>query len=133
MKVNVKQYARSLFELVTDKSEAEAKGLILKFVNFLHKRQDLNKASAIVAELENLFDEKNGEEKAELLSARPLSPEAKQQIISYLQNKVGGKGLKLEETIDSTLIGGFVLRYKGLVIDGSLQNNLRKFKKQLSN
>lgn len=133
MKVNVKQYARSLFEMVTDKSEAEAKDLIVKFVDFLHKRQDLNKAAAIIVELENLFDEKNGEEKAELLSARPLSPEAKKQIISYLQNKVGGKGLKLEETIDQNLIGGFVLRYNGLVIDGSLQNNLRKFKKQLSN
>jgi len=133
MKVNVKQYARSLFELVADKSEEEAKVLIVKFVDVLHKRQDLNKAAAIIAELENLFDESNGEEKTELLSARPLSPETKQQIVSYLQNKIGGQGLKLEEKIDASLIGGFVLRYKGLVIDGGLQNNLRKFKKQLSN
>jgi F-type H+-transporting ATPase subunit delta len=131
MKASVRQYARSLFELVADKSEKEARGLIAKFIVFLHRRQDLNKAEAIIAELQNLYDTQKQEVKAELISARPLAKEVKDKIAAYLANRVGGVKVELSDNLDPELLGGFVLRYNGLVIDGSLQNNLRKFKKQL--
>jgi F-type H+-transporting ATPase subunit delta len=131
MKANVRQYARSLFELVADKSEVEAKAIIAKFIIFLHKRQDLNKAEAIIEEMERLYEIENGEVKAELMSARPLAPAAKKKISDYLSKRAGGAKVQLSDGIFPELLGGFVLRYNGLVIDGSLQNNLRKFKKQL--
>lgn len=131
MKVNVKQYARGLFELLADKSEAEAKDVIAKFIVFLNKRQDLNKAKAIIEELESLYEIKNEEVKAELISARPLAGAAKKKIADYLSKRAGGGEVILKDKVSSELLGGFVLRYNGLVIDGSLQNNLRKFKKQL--
>ncbi len=133
MKVSARQYARSLFELVADKSEDQAKNLIASFIAFLHRRQDLNKAELIIAELENIYEEATGKVKAELISARPLSAAAKSQITTYLQKRAGVSAVNLQESLNPDLLGGFVLRYNGLVIDGSLQNNLRKFKKQLSN
>ncbi len=133
MKVSARQYARSLFELVADKSEDQAKNLIASFIAFLHRRQDLNKAELIIAELENIYEEATGEVKAELISARPLPTAAKSQIATYLQKRAGVSVVNLQESLNPDLLGGFVLRYNGLVIDGSLQNNLRKFKKQLSN
>jgi len=131
MKVSVRQYARSLFELVADKSEAETKAVIAKFIVFLHKRQDLNKAEVIIEEMERLYEVQNGEVKAELISARPLVNAAKEKIADYLSKRAGGAKVQLSDGISPELLGGFVLRYNGLVIDGSLQNNLRKFKKQL--
>lgn len=131
MKASVRQYARSLFELVADKSEVETKALIAKFIVFLHRRQDLNKAEAIIEELDRLYEIQNGEIKAELISARPLAKEAKDKIAEYLAKRVGGGKVKLSDSLSPELLGGFVLRYNGMVIDGSLQNNLRKFKKQL--
>lgn len=131
MKVSVRQYARSLFELVVDKSEVEAQGLIAKFIVFLYRRQDLNKAEAIIEELERLYEIHNGEIKAELISARPLASVAKEKVADYLSKRVGGAKVQLSDSISPELLGGFVLRYNGMVIDGSLQNNLRKFKKQL--
>ncbi len=133
MKASVKQYARSLYDLVAGKSEEESKKLIAGFIDFLHRRQDLGKAEAIIAELEHIYARISGEVSAELVSARPLAEEAKKIIAAYLEKKAGAASVKLQEKIDPALIGGFVLRYNGLVIDGSLQNNLRKFKKQLSN
>lgn len=133
MKVSVKQYARSLFEITADKSETELAHLITRFINFLHRRQDLNKMTAIIAELENIYEQQSGIMRAELLSARPLQNEIKQEISAYLERKAGVAQVKLTEKIDTNLIGGFVLRYNGLVVDGSLKNNLLKFKKQLSN
>lgn len=131
MKVSVRQYARGLFELVADKSEVEAKAVIAKFIVFLHKRQDLNKAEAIIEEMERLYEIQNGEVKAELISARPLAHVAKEKIADYLSKRAGGVKVQLSDSTSPELLGGFVLRYNGLVIDGSLQNNLRKFKKQL--
>lgn len=133
MKVSARQYARSLFELVADKSDDQVKSLIASFIAFLYRRQDLNKAELIITELENLYEEATGEVKAELISARPLDVEAKSHIATYLQKRAGVNAVNLQESLNPDLLGGFVLRYNGLVIDGSLQNNLRKFKKQLSN
>jgi F-type H+-transporting ATPase subunit delta len=130
MKVSAKQYARSLFELVADKSDDQAKSLIADFISFLYRRQDLNKAGLIITELESLYEEAVGEVKVELISARPLHAAAKSQITTYLQKRAGIAAVNLQESLSPDLLGGFVLRYNGLVIDGSLQNNLRKFKKQ---
>jgi F-type H+-transporting ATPase subunit delta len=133
MKVSAKQYARGLFELIVDKSEEEAKILFTRFIEFLHGRQDLNRAEEIIEELSHIYEEANGELRAELISARPLSEKAKRQVISYLEKRAGVGHVQLSEKIDPVLLGGFVLRYNGLVVDGSLKNNLRKFEKQLSN
>ncbi|MDP3837201.1 MAG: ATP synthase F1 subunit delta [bacterium] len=133
MKASVRQYARSVMELVADKSEAEAKALIAKFVVFLHGRQDLNKVEAITEELGRLYEIENEEIKAELISARPLQEAAKKQLVAYLQKRAGVDTVNLQESLNPDLLGGFILRYNGLVIDGSLKNNLLKFKKQLSN
>jgi len=133
MKASVRQYARSLFELVADKSEAEAKKIIAQFIDFVQRRQDLNKADAIIAELERMYDEASGEARAELISARPLNESVKSKIAAYLEKRTGINKIILNEENDPTLIGGFILRFNGLVIDGSVKNNLRKFKKQLSN
>lgn len=133
MKVSAKQYARGLFELIVDKSEEEAKILFTRFIEFLHGRQDLNRAEEVIEELSHIYEEANGELRAELISARPLSEKAKRQVISYLEKRAGVGHVQLSEKIDPALLGGFVLRYNGLVVDGSLKNNLRKFEKQLSN
>ncbi len=133
MKVSAKQYARGLFELIVDKSEEEARILFARFIEFLHGRQDLNRAEEIIEELSHIYEEANGELRAELISARPLSEKAKSQVISYLEKRAGVGYVQLSEKIDPALLGGFVLRYNGLVVDGSLKNNLRKFEKQLSN
>ncbi len=132
MKVSVRQYAQSLFEIVVDKSETEAKEIIARFIDFLYHRQDLNKAEAIIAELEKLYVDASGEVIADLASARPLTAAAKQQIAAYLEKRIQ-RSAKFVERLEPSLLGGFVLNCQGLVIDGSLKNNLQKFKKQLSN
>ncbi|NCA93296.1 hypothetical protein EOM82_08720, partial [bacterium] len=115
MKANVKQYARSLFELLEGKNESEAKGLIANFVAFLYRRQDLDKAKAIINELESLYDGADGLTRAELWSSRPLDGQVKSKISAYIKSKSGKSDVELSENIDKDLIGGFVLRYKGLV------------------
>lgn len=131
MKVSAKQYARSLLELATGLSQAEVTKVIERFILVLRSRQDINQAETIINELSLLLQKDSGEIKAELTSARALPDSAKKLISKYLEDKIGATKINWQEKIDNSLLGGFVLRYQGFVIDGSIKNNLRKFKKQL--
>lgn len=131
MKVKPQQYARSLFELTKDLSQSEAEIVIKRFVVFLKSRHDLTQSDKIIVELSALISQDKGELVAELISARSLSKNSKDLIASYLENKLGANKINWLEEVDQSLLGGFVLRYQGFVLDGSLKNNLRKFKKQL--
>lgn len=131
MKINPKQYARSLMELSSGLSKVEIEKLVARFVLVLKERHDLNKSEIIVENLDLLLEEQIGEMKAELVSARSLSVKSKGLITNYLSDKLGGVKLTWQEKIDDTLLGGFILRYQGFVIDGSVKTNLNKFKKQL--
>lgn len=131
MKVSAKQYARSLFELTANLSQEDVIKTIERFVLVLRSRQDMSQVEAIIDELSLLLQKDSGEIKAELTSARALPDSAKKLISKYLEDKIGATKINWQEKIDSSLLGGFVLRYRGFVIDGSIKNNLRKFKKQL--
>jgi len=133
MKISAKQYAQGLLELSAGKSKDEIKELIARFTTFLYRRQDFNKAHAIISELENLYDQEAGLIKAELVTAHSLPETVKKKIGDYLARRADIAKVELKEELDENLIGGFILRYNGLVIDGSIKNNLLKFKKQLSN
>ncbi|MGE5425749.1 MAG: ATP synthase F1 subunit delta [Bacillota bacterium] len=133
MKASVKQYAQSLYELVAEKSEKDSEKLIAAFIELLNKNGDLSKAEAIIEELSRLFTEERGVLSAELTSARSLSQTAKDKLVSFLRKKTGAKEIEVMEKIQPELLGGFILRYDGYVIDGSVRSNFARFKNQLSN
>ena len=131
MKVSAKQYARSLFELTSKLSSEKTELVIRRFVSLLQDRHDLAQSDKIINELSLLLEQDKGELSAELSSAYELSVDSKKTIATYLENKLGANKINWTEKVDKSLLGGFVLRYQGFVLDGSLKNNLRKFKKQL--
>lgn len=133
MKISVQQYARGLYEAVSKKSEPEAKAVLKSFVAILGRQRDLNKIDAIISALKDLWDKEHGELAVELISARELAPVAKEIIIDYLKEQTAAKKINLREGIDKSLIGGFVLRYDSLVVDGSLKNSLAELRNEIGN
>lgn len=133
MKISSRQYAESLYESVVDKNEKEVKVILKKFVALLGERRELDRAGEIIAAFNEIWKTANGEVEATLISARKLDASAKKSIIDYLENKAGAKNISLTEEIDEKLIGGFVLKYNGKVIDGSLKTNLEELKNKISN
>lgn len=133
MKISARQYAAGLFATVAGKSNQEAKDLIKNLVVILDKNNDLNKEGAIIAAFNELWNDANGEVAASLSSARELDQAAQDDIVAYLKEKTGAKKILLEENIDKSLIGGFVLRYGSKVLDGSLKNSLRSLRHKISN
>jgi F-type H+-transporting ATPase subunit delta len=65
-----------------------------------------------------------------LTTAVKVDDKVKKQI-SDLISKVFKTKVELEESIDSEIIGGFILRVDDNYIDASIKNKLRKIKKEL--
>ena len=104
MKITVKQYARSLYELVEGKDKAEVKSVIANFIDLLVKNRDLNKSDEILNELEKFWSAADGELKAEITCARELGKEAKKLVVEYLKDKTKSEKIVLEEKIDKKKI-----------------------------
>jgi len=64
-----------------------------------------------------------GIQKAQVISAFPLAPALRDQLGKKLVAETGKK-IELEELVDPSLIGGFVLRIGDKQIDSSVRNNL---------
>lgn len=65
-----------------------------------------------------------------LTTAVRVDPDIKKQISDLIANLFKTK-VDLKETIDETIIGGFILRVDDSYIDASVRNKLRKIRKEL--
>lgn len=67
----------------------------------------------------------------EIVSARALDADTKAKIIAKIQAVTEGK-LEVEEKIDESLMGGFVVRMGDMQIDASVSNQFNKLKQRLA-
>lgn len=65
-----------------------------------------------------------------LTTAVRVDPDIKKQISDLIANLFKTK-VDLKETIDETIIGGFILRVDDSYIDASVRNKIRKIRKEL--
>lgn len=95
-----------------------------------NKRQNLLNEVALkyIAQYEAL----KGEDVAVVTSAVPLTKELEQKILSQVTS-LTGKKVTLENKIDETLLGGFVLRVGDLQYDASVANKLNTLKREFTN
>jgi F-type H+-transporting ATPase subunit delta len=65
-----------------------------------------------------------------LTTAVKVDPKVKKQITDLI-SKVFSTKVDLQEIVDPAIVGGFILRVDDNYIDASIQNKLRKIKKEL--
>lgn len=133
MKASAAQYAQSLYESVSGRSEKEVKAILKNLVLLLDRNRELSKANEIIDRFQEIWNKQSGELYAELDTARRLNKESKELIIEYLKKQTGANKIGLDEKIKEDLIGGFVLSYDSKVVDGSLKNSLRNLRNKISN
>jgi F-type H+-transporting ATPase subunit delta len=68
-----------------------------------------------------------------LTSAEPLSDAVKEAIITQVKKSAGYQHIELEEKVDASLIGGFVLQVGDKMIDASVLYDLKTIAKQFEN
>ena len=78
---------------------------------------------AMLARVEVLIDERKGIAKAEVVSARELSTEEIGRLSELLRRKAG-KDVRIDHSVDSSLLGGLVVKLGSKMVDSSVKSRL---------
>ncbi len=80
----------------------------------------------------NLYNDAKGVKVANVTTAVPLSKELEEQVLSKVKQITGSANVTLNNTIDASIIGGFILRVGDLQYNASIANNLSKLKREFT-
>ena len=97
---------------------------------FENKRFEI--LAAIAVEYNNLFDVMNGVEVAKVTTAFPMDAELEAKVMAKIAT-FSDKKVTIENTVDASIIGGFILRIGDKQYNASVANRLHVLKRELSN
>ena len=104
--------------------------LALNMVHLLVMRGGLGMIDDIADEYQLLLDSYHGVEQAEVITAVGLDSEDKLRLSKRLSTIVDKK-VELKPRVDSSLIGGILVRVGGKLIDGSTRSRLLALEKKV--
>ncbi len=104
--------------------------LALNLISLLASNNIARLLPGITEAYQQMLDEYHGVERAEIVSAVPLSDEQRERIEAMLQNIVG-KEIAATSRVEPQVLGGFVARVGDKVIDGSTRTRLDDLRREL--
>ncbi|MCC7520382.1 MAG: ATP synthase F1 subunit delta [Flavobacteriaceae bacterium] len=109
-----------------------AQPLTLKLFGLLAENKRMELLQAIATQYQTLYNTQKGIVKAIVTTAIALDDALKTKVLQKAQEIVGsGKKITIENKIEASLIGGFVLRIGDVQVDASIANQLQKLKREL--
>ena len=95
-----------------------------------------NKRVSIIGDIAisfiQLYNKHNDVKEATVITASPINEDLKSMILSKI-NISDSKSISLNNIIDSSIIGGFIIRFDGKEYNASVKQNLNNLKKELTN
>lgn len=104
--------------------------LVKDFLGLVATRGRMDHLPAMARAYRDLVDREGGRVRAQVRSAVALTDTERGELAGRLA-RVVGKEVIVEESVDSTLLGGFVAQIGSLVVDGSLDGQLARMRKRL--
>ncbi|MFA5134397.1 MAG: ATP synthase F1 subunit delta [Patescibacteria group bacterium] len=117
------QYAHGLYEALRNAPEEKIPAALKSFVALVARNRDLSKSPKIIEAFRAYANEQENILEIDISSVEPLSQGTKQLIIRNLETSLK-KTIVLNESTDTGLLGGIVMRYGDTVINGSVQKRL---------
>jgi F-type H+-transporting ATPase subunit delta len=105
--------------------------LAINLALLLVLKNRLKYAGQIAREYASIYDESRGIKRASFVTAVSLNDTEKKAYTTKLEKLVDSK-LNVDFDVDSNIIGGFIARINGTLIDGSLRNRLNILRNQIS-
>jgi len=121
--ITPKKYAISLYEALRHADKAHLPALLKSFITLLVKNQDMHKADKIIKAFAAYSDVQEKRVEVSVHSAHPLSQAARQSVIDQLEKSLD-RDITMHEEVDPSLIGGLVLEYNDVVVDGSIKKRI---------
>jgi F-type H+-transporting ATPase subunit delta len=131
--LNKSTISEVFFELCTAETDSdESKQLFSNFLNVLSENKRLNTLKMVSSQFEQKKQQAEQTSEVFLTSAAKLPEDDVEQIKQALSKKLG-KNIKLNSSVDETLIGGAVVKIGDHMIDGSVRSQLKKMTRFLIN
>ena len=102
------------------------------FLRILLRNGRLGEIGAINDRFESVLEERSGVVAADIISARDL-PDTERAAFQTNLEKLTGKKVNINYSVDKEIIGGVVTRIGSTVYDGSVKTKLENLKEQLVN
>ena len=103
---------------------------VANFVNLLIDRNRLPLLEEVITAYQKMLDARLGIVRARVRAAQTLDPREQQELASKLE-QVTGKQVRMEVSVDPSLIGGVVAEVGSTIYDGSVRQQLQAFKNRL--
>ncbi|PJG86058.1 F0F1 ATP synthase subunit delta [Conservatibacter flavescens] len=100
------------------------------FIRVIAENKRLNALPAIFQQFLNYVAEYQATAEVDVISAQPLNDEQRKKIAQAMEKKLARK-VKLNCSVDSTLIAGAIIRADDMVIDGSSRGQLTRLANEL--
>lgn len=125
IKVEVKESA--LLEVF-----ANVNGITKGLFHLLFENKRFEILEAISLEYSKLFDESNGTEVAKVTTAIAMDAALEAKVLAKIAT-LSDKKITIENVVDPSIIGGFILRIGDQQYNASVANRLQVLKRELSN
>ncbi len=117
----------ALLKIFADRSE-NTKSLI----KVLTDNGRIASLSSVAESYIDLYNESKGVKVAKVITAVPLSDTLEEQVLAKVKELTGSSSVTIENEIDTTIIGGFILRVGDLQYNASIANQLGNLKREFS-
>ena len=103
-----------------------------KLIDLLIHNKRVSVIGDIAISFIQLYNKHNDVKEATVITASPINEDLKSMILSKI-NISDHKSVSLTNIIDSSIIGGFIIRFDGKEYNASVKQNLNNLKKELTN
>ena len=118
-------------EVLTKTLKSQVNTETFKFLMVLVDRDRINLLKSVITNYLELVYETASIKTIEVATAYPFANLQKNTLIQKLKELTNAREIRLVITVDSSLIGGFLIKTESKVIDFTIKNQLQKLAKHL--
>ena len=113
---------------IFDTNSDVTKGLI----QILSSNKRINLLGGVAEAYVDLYNNSKGVKVATVITAVAITPEIQATVLSKVKQMTGSENVTIDNTIDDSIIGGFILRVGDLQYNASIANQLGNLKREFS-
>lgn len=130
MKLSLKDYEKGLYEFGEElNDEKEFKGIVKHLIQVIYDNtHDITLLDDLVRDYERFYEEQKNVEHVWITTAQELDAKKKKSVEKDVMELLEVKEINSEFIVDSSIIGGVIIRTRDKMIDASIKRKLDKLK-----
>ncbi|EKE18495.1 MAG: F0F1 ATP synthase subunit delta [uncultured bacterium] len=131
MKINIKQYSQTLFDLTDGKSDQEVLDVVGKFAQTLKKDGQVKNAGMIMRKFSEMYNGANGIVEAEVTTRYKIQDTRYKEIEDFIKSKYKAESVEITSIVNESIKGGIIVKVGDEIFDASVNGQLKKLHKIL--